>query len=112
MARVLVGAHGRVGDVVGGEQRNVAVVRLSFDNLTLCIRRRGHTKGKALLVWAMMAMSTDTVPFLKAPWGFSPSFYILRVKSQDPRIGRWRHSGVVLFLKIPSWSPQDSALRR
>ena len=111
MARVLAGDHGREGDVVGGEQRVVAAVRLFFDGLTLCRRRRGHAEGKPLPVWAMMATSADAVPFLKASWGVSPSFYGLRVKTQDPRIGRWRHSGVVLFLKTPSWSPQREAHR-
>jgi CheY-like chemotaxis protein len=81
MARVLASDHGREGYVVGGEQRVVAAVRLSFDGLTLCRRRRGHAEGKPLPVWAMTATSTDAVPFLKVSWGFSPSFYILQVKT-------------------------------
>jgi hypothetical protein len=68
--------------------------------------------GSAPARWALMATSTDVVPFLKASWGFSPSFYFLRVKIQDPRIGQWRHSGVAIFLKTSSWSPQQATLRR
>jgi hypothetical protein len=111
VARVLADDHGHVGDVVGGKQRVVAAVWLSFDSLTLCRGRRVHAKGKPLPIWAMTVMSMVVVPFLKASWGFSPSVYMLRVKTQDLRIGRWRHSGVMLFLKTPSWSPQHAALR-
>jgi hypothetical protein len=81
---VLAGDHGREGDVVGGEQRVVAAVWFLFDGLTLCRRRRGHAEGKPLPVWAMMATSVDAISFLKASWGFSPSFY-MHASGENPR---------------------------
>ena len=37
---------------------------------------------------------------------------MLRMKVQDPRIGRWRRAGVVCFMKPSPWSSQRVAFRR
>jgi hypothetical protein len=79
---VLVGNHGRGGDVVAGEQLSVAVVRLSSIS-TMCRRWRVFAEGKPLPVWATTATSTDAVPFLEASLGLLS--ILLRAPGESPR---------------------------
>jgi hypothetical protein len=102
--------HGREGGVVFGEHRVVAGVHGSSCRCHVpCFG--GQAEGKpSPNPWAA-ASSVDVVSFLKASLRFSLSSFVLRVKTQDPRIGRWRHFGVVIFLKTLSWSSRHAALR-
>lgn len=100
-----------------GDQRTVYSVNIVVAVLVvlraLCWRRRDHVGNpRSVSFWSAVATSTGAIPFLKAYVASPGPPTCSGWKLMILRIGWWQRSGIVFFLKTPTWSPWCPTLRR